>query len=165
MKFRHVYALDSLEQTVRAVEEARLAGVGEDALSLVARRDIRLQQIPDSMKQAGGDFVPAALRGMVGGGGIGLLAGLFAASVPTGGVTVAGALLIGAAGAAVGGWSAAMVGAGVPDEVQRLFEARIERGEILMLVDAEPALLARLEPRLSAAGALRVDYEAPAALA
>ena len=165
MKIRHVFALRDLEQTVRAVDAARAAGLGEDALSLLARRDIRLQQIPDSLKQAGGDFVPGALRGMVGGGSIGLLAGLLAAAVPAAGITVAGALLMGATGAAVGGWSAAMVGAAVPDEVQRLFRARIERGEILLVVDAEPDTLEALEPALRAAGAFRVDYEAPTALA
>ncbi len=165
MKKRYVFTLAGLEQAVPAVAEARLEGLGEEAIALVARRDIQLQQIPDDLKDSTPmDFVPAALRGAAGGGSIGLLAGLVASAVPSAGVTLAGAALIGVAGAAVGSWSSALIGAAVPNEVQRVFEERIARGEILLVLDAEEDLLAKLEPRLQRAGAQKVDYEAASSL-
>ncbi|MCK7594201.1 hypothetical protein [Pseudomarimonas salicorniae] len=166
MKIRHVFSLKQIDQAVRTVDLARGAGLDDESISLVARRDISLNAIPDSLKDsATSDFVPAALRGATGGGSIGLLAGLMAAAIPGVGVTLAGAALLGVAGAAVGSWSAALVGAGVPNEVQRLFEERIERGEVLLVLDAEEGTLKQLEPALIAAGAERIDYETPTALA
>jgi hypothetical protein len=166
MKVRHVFSLPDLEHVVPAVDLARRAGLDDAAISLVARRDIQLNQIPDSLKDAAsGDFVPAALRGVAGGGSLGLFAGLLAVALPGVGVTLAGAVLAAAGGALVGGWSAALVGAAVPSEVERLFEARIEQGEVLLVLDATTEELATLEPALLAAGAERIDYEIPSALA
>lgn len=55
-----------------------MRGIGNDAISLVARADIELERIPDLLKEADTDTVPAAVRGMGLGGATGLLAGLAA---------------------------------------------------------------------------------------
>lgn len=161
MKIRHVFALHSLDQATEAVRIAFKHDLESESISLVAKGETQLEQIPDSLKDASStDFIPAALRGTAGGGGVGLLAGLVAAAIPTAGVTLAGAGLFALGGAAIGGWSAALVGASVPNEVQRQFEERVERGEVLLVLDVEEDQTQPLEAELQAIGAQRVEYEA-----
>jgi hypothetical protein len=116
------------------------------------------------MKEADTDFVPAAIRGMGIGGATGLLAGLVAASFPPLGVTLAGAAALGAAGALVGGWSSALMGATVPDPIRQRFEREIAEGRVLVLVDADEATQSRVEQPLADAGAVRLAYETHSAL-
>lgn len=165
MKVRHVYSAPSVEDAKVCVEGVRELGVADTQIALIADSKIQLEQIPDRLKDPSStDVVPAALRGAVGGGGAGLLAGLVATSIPTAGVTLAGAAVIGLAGAALGTWSSALVGAAVPGEVQRQFEDRLADGEVLISVDAEEDDAQRLASTLVARGASKLDYEAPTAL-
>lgn len=165
MKLRHVFVLPDLAQARRAVGYLQSRGVSEEHISLIAGSDAVLERIPDELKDdSATDFVPAAVRGALGGGGIGLLAGLTAAVIPPLGVTVAGAALITVLGAAVGTWSAALMGAGISNEVHRKFEEHIQAEQVLLVLDAEGLDLARLEPGLLELGAARIDYEVPAAM-
>ena len=166
MKLRHVYATPTLERARLCVDEARLHGLDDSEIALVAHRDIALERIPDSLRDGSAtDFVPALLRGAAGGGSVGVLAGLIALAIPTAGVTLAGAGLLAAAGAAVGTWSGALIGSAVPNAVHRDYERRLEAGEILIVLDAEEEGLALLDARMAARGAIQLDYEQPAALA
>jgi len=163
MKTRHVYSTPDLASAQRALQAARAAGADNDALSLIARHDIELEAIPDDRKEARTDFLPALARGAAGGGAAGLLAGLVAVAVPPLGITLAGAGVFALAGALVGSWSSALVGATVPDPVRRRFEAEIEAGRILLLVDAEEPALSRADAAVRAAGAQPLPYEATTA--
>ena len=95
---RHVYLTRDLAHAREALSTLHMQGIGNEAISLVARSDIELERIPDSMKEADTDAVPAALRGMGVGGASGLLAGLVATVFTPLGVTLAGAAAIGAIG-------------------------------------------------------------------
>jgi len=164
MKIRHVFVTRDVIQARDALLALREQGVGVDDISLVARSDIELDRIPDELKEADTDFVPAAMRGMGIGGATGLLAGLAAVVFAPVGITLAGAAAIGAMGALVGGWSSALMGSALPDPVRQQFDDEISAGRILLLVDAEPDVQPRLQLALAAVGALRLDYEAPAAM-
>lgn len=164
MKIRHVFVTRDVIQARDALLALREQGVGVDDISLVARSDIELDRIPDELKEADTDFVPAAMRGMGIGGATGLLAGLAAVVFAPVGITLAGAAAIGALGALVGGWSSALMGSALPDPVRQQFDDEISAGRILLLVDAEPDVQPRLQLALAAVGALRLDYEAPAAM-
>lgn len=164
MKLRHVFSTQDATQARHAVRVLHEHGVPYDAISLVANAGIELERIPNRMKEADTDFVPAAIRGMGIGGATGLLAGLVAMAVPTAGITIAGAAALGAAGALVGGWSSALVGATVPDPVRRRFEREIAEGRVLVLVDADAATQAQLEQPMAGVGAIRLEYEALTAL-
>jgi hypothetical protein len=165
MKLRHVFVLPDLSQAQRAVGYLQSRGVSDTHISLIAGSDAVLEQIPEDLKDdSATDFVPAAMRGALGGGSIGLLAGLAAAAIPPLGVTVAGAAMITVLGAAVGTWSAALMGAGISNEVHRKFEEHIRAEQVLLVLDADGIDLAQLEPGLLALGAAKVDYEVPAAL-
>jgi hypothetical protein len=162
MKIRHVFVTRDVIQARDALLALREQGVGVDDISLVARSDIELDRIPDELKEADTDFVPAAMRGMGIGGATGLLAGLAAVVFAPVGITLAGAAAIGALGALVGGWSSALMGSALPDPVRQQFDDEISAGRILLLVDAEPDVQPRLQLALAAVGARRLDYEAPA---
>lgn len=148
MKTRTVYALDSLPRLTNAMDAARGCGVPDEDLAVVARHDIELRIDPDAPEPAP--------HGQL----TGLLAGLSAVTVPTLGVSIAGAGLINLIGNAVGGWVPALAGDTVDDEVRRRFHDEVEAGRILLVVDAEPELHTRVENALREHGATRVDSAA-----
>ena len=164
MKIRHVFVTRDVLQARDALLALREQGVGVDDISLVARSDIELDRIPDDLKEADTDFLPAAMRGMGIGGATGLLAGLAAVVITPVGITLAGAAAVGALGALVGGWSSALMGSALPDPVRQQFDDEISAGRILVLVDAEPEAQPRLQAALEAVGAQRLDYETPSAM-
>ncbi|MEO8365032.1 MAG: hypothetical protein ABI538_02375 [Pseudoxanthomonas sp.] len=164
MQTRHVFSVPDLATAASALDAARAAGLGNDNLSLIARADIELDSIPDDLKDAATDFMPAALRGAATGGGAGLVAGLAALAFPPLGVTLAGAALITAGGAAVGTWVSSMVGSTVEDPVRRKFEGEIAAGRILLVIDTEDEQLPAAEAALLAAGATALPYEGTTAL-
>jgi len=141
MKTRTVYALDTLPRLTNAMDAARGCGVPDDDLAVVARHDIELRIDPDAPEPAP--------HGQL----TGLLAGLSAVTVPTLGVSIAGAGLINLIGNAVGGWVPALAGDTVDDEVRRRYHDEVEAGRILLVVDAEPERQARVATALAAHGA------------
>lgn len=145
MKTRYVYSIDSLPRLTNAMDAARGCGVSDDDLAVVARHDIELRIDPDAPEPAP--------HGQL----TGLLAGLSAVTVPTLGVSVAGAGLINLIGNAVGSWVPALAGDTVDDAVRRQYHDEVEAGGILLVVDAAPDLHARLDTALRAHGAMRMD--------
>ncbi|HTL15032.1 MAG TPA: hypothetical protein VL251_08040 [Thermomonas sp.] len=163
MNTRRVYLTQDLAQARRAIAALHMAGIGNDAISLVARADIELERVPDSMKEADTDAVPAAVRGVGIGGAAGLLAGLVATAVPPLGVTLAGAAAIAGIGALVGGWSSALMGASLPDPVRQQFEDHIAAGRVLVLVDGDEACVRAADEAMQSVSAVHLDYHAPPA--
>lgn len=143
------------------MEAARRAGISDDEISLIARPDIEMETIPEGRREGETDFKPAILRGAGAGGAIGLVAGLVAVAVPAIGVSVAGAAVMTAVGAAVGSWTAALFGSTVPDPVKRQFEDEIEAGRILVVIDGDPARMDVVEAAVIASGAEQLPYHAP----
>ena len=164
MKTRHVFSTPNLAGARAAMAAARTAGIDDNDLLLVARSDIELESIPDGRKQADTDMMPAALRGAGYGGAAGLLAGLVAIVVPPVGLTLAGAAAVGLAGAMIGTWSSALVGASLPDPIRVKFEDEIQAGRILVVVDGDKEVLDAAEPAIVAAGATALPFEAAKAL-
>lgn len=165
MKIRHVYSAGSLETARECVATARALGLTDHDIALVADSSVVVDPIPEEMKpESPTDFVPAALRGAIGGGSVGVLAGLVAAVIPPLGITLAGAGLMGVIGAAVGTWSGALVGASIPSEVHRTFEERVRAGDVLVVLDIEPDRRSEIDSAMHAVGARRFDYEARSAL-
>lgn len=165
MKIRHAFHVPDVTVAAACVRALRARGVQDADISLIAGSRTLLEQLPESLKDdSPTDFVPAAMRGAVGGGGVGLLAGLVAAAIPPLGITVAGAAFMAIAGAAVGTWSSSLMGAAISSEVHRRFEERLGAGELLLVLDAEEDRLAMLEADLVRCGGRRVDYEAVTAL-
>lgn len=162
MAHRYVFSTRDVAHTREALAALHMAGISNESISLVARSDIELERIPDSLKEADTDAVPAAVRGMGIGGATGLLAGLAAVALAPVGITIAGAMAIGALGALVGGWSSALMGSALPDAVRQQFEDEIERGKILVLVDTDDGnQVAAVLDAMGLAGATRLSYDSP----
>ncbi|NID16683.1 hypothetical protein [Luteibacter yeojuensis] len=164
MKTRRVYSTTDLAQARHALAAARKAGVADEDLSLIARHDIELDKIPEGRKDEHSDFMPAAVRGLAQGGATGLLAGLVAMAIPPLGVTFAGALGVTAAAALMGGWTGALTGSAAPDPVRQKFEAEIEAGRILLVVDGEGDAGPRADTAVVATGAAPLPFAQPTTL-
>jgi hypothetical protein len=131
-----VYSLGSDRVARRAVAELLRAGITKEQIGLAARSDIELEKLPDRYAEETTDFNDGMKRGIALGGTVGVVAGLIAAAIPTLGVTLIGAPLIGAVGAAVGGWAGALFGSALPSEVRRDYEGEVLSGRVLLAVDA-----------------------------
>ena len=164
MKTRHVFSTADLDAAQRAVATARAIGVPAEDVALIARSDIQMDAIPDDQLDVSTDTVPAALRGGGIGAAVGLLGGIVAVAIPAVGITIAGAGLMTLLGAAVGAWSSALAGSSFPNPVRKAFEAEIEAGRILIVVDAPPALAPLVDAACVEGGASRLPFDKLSAL-
>ena len=163
MQQRVVFSIGSIEQARAAADAAVAAGVERERVHFIARPAIEKQLIPDRLKLADSDFKPAAMRGLLIGAVIGLVVALIVQAVVGRFAvwsTVLGVLL----GAAVVMFSASLMGAATEDPIRRGFQDRIDRGDILLVLDVEDALPGNVERALTDAGATRLPYEAPTAM-
>ena len=159
MKTKHVFLAQDVDVAARAVNALRSAGIADEDIALIARSDLEMQVIPEEFRESRTDFMPAALKGALGGGATGLVAGLVAVAIPPLGVTLAGVAAITAVGAAAGTWSAALMGSALPDPVRQKFEDEVKAGRVLVVVDASDEEHAKLEPLLAQAGTRRMAFE------
>lgn len=142
---RRVFSAPDLGTAEQAIGAALRVGIRPGHAAVLAHSDIEMEQVPDAEKEASPtDFMPAALRGLVGGSVIGLIVGLIGMWVPQVGFHLAGVVVTTLVGAMVGGWAAALAGSTVPSEVRRDFRKEIDRGALLVVIDEDDeALLER----------------------
>lgn len=134
---RIYFLLPDVSAAETLVRDLREHGVADDHMHLVARDDVPLGHLPEASALDESDLGPALKRGAALGGTSGLLAGLTAMALPTGGLALGGAAVLGItlAGTGFGAWTSAMIGASVTDEEIEASEAAIRAGQILMMVD------------------------------
>ena len=159
MKHRHVFSAPDLRAAEAAIAAARANGIGDECISLIACSEIEIESIPTSRLDATTDMVPAAIRGAMEGGAMGLLGGMIAVMIPALGITIAGVGLITVICAGVGGWSSALIGSTIPDPIRRQFEKEIERGRILVVIDGDKATLSAIEVTLAKLGAQALPFD------
>ncbi len=136
MKHRRVFSAPAVAVAEEAMRQAIHAGIDPAHAALVGRSEIEVDQVPDEEKEAAPtDFKPAALRGLVGGAGLGLVLGLVAMLVPAVGIHGAGVAVCVVIGGCVGMWAASLAGSAVPSEVRRDYRREIEAGDILLVID------------------------------
>lgn len=149
MKHRRVFSAPSVAVAEAALRRAVGAGIAPDHAALIGRPETEVRDVPDHEKEAAPtDFKPAALRGLVGGAVLGLLLGGAAMLVPAVGIHPAGVAVCVAIGGCVGMWAASLAGSAVPSEVRRDYEAQLEAGQVLLVIDDEDD--ARLEQATAA---------------
>ena len=138
-----VGVLDDYKEALRAVDELRGLGFGDDVISVVARH-------PDADTSEGtpaGTPEPedahsatkGAEAGAVIGAAGGLLAGLGALMIPGIGPILAAGPILGALGgaalgAATGGLVGVLVDLGVPEHEAREYEQRLHKGDVIVTV-------------------------------
>jgi hypothetical protein len=144
----------------RVVADLKGEGIKEKHIYAVARHGIEFEELPDAGPEAD-DFLPAYERGVALGGTTGLLVGLTAMTFPPAGLVVGGGLvlLIGLWGAGLGGMLTAIAGAAYSSSRLQKYESALEEGQILIMVDVPrkevgrfEALIRKLEPDISIEG-------------
>lgn len=162
LKHRHVFRTRSVDDANRAVQLAVAGGIPDEDVHIVARPEVEMERVSDRRKMADSDLVPAALRGMLIGAGIGLVLALVLMlfwKVP------AYALLIAIpVGAVLGGLASSLAGASIQDPLRRQFRSELESGSVLVVVDAEPEAMPAVHQVMEIAGATPLSYDAPSAM-
>lgn len=159
MKTRRVFSAPDIGTAEAALHVALRLGIRPDHASLVGRSDIEMMQMPDAEKEGSPtDFMPAAVRGLVGGGALGLVIGLVAMAVPAAGIPWSAVPLCMVVGATVGGWAAALAGSSVPSEVRRDYRTEIDAGKVMVVIDDEDErLLDQASHAITTAGTQRLQ--------
>lgn len=133
--------------TRRVVAALRQEGVKESSLMVVARHDIKLDELPPPRVDKT-DAVPGLARGLAAGGVVGSLGGLATLTFEELGFALGGAAipLFGLLGVAVGGLAGLLAGASVPSSRLKRFQHAIEHdGKILLMLDVEKERGEKLE--------------------
>ena len=130
---RLYFVLPDHDTTETIVNELLLKRVDNHHIHIVAKDGASMSNLPEANLFQKTDFIPAVERGLAVGGVTGILAGVAAIAFPPMGV---GAILgTGLAGAGIGAWVSGMIGLGVPNTQIQQFEAAIEAGKMLMMID------------------------------
>jgi hypothetical protein len=137
MRRRLYFVLPDLESAKRAADDLLLARVEDRHMRFLARRGTALDPLHEAGYLDKTDIVHGAAVGLALGGVIGALTGALVVAYPPEGtnpqlVAVLIGMLI---GAPLGGWMASMAGAAVPNSRLRQFQADMETGRLLMMVD------------------------------
>lgn len=164
MKSRHVFSTPDLKAAAAAVSTLREKGVSDDDIWVMARDDLENAAVPDDLRDASGDFGRGGVKGVLQGGGTGVVCGLVAMLVPAISIPIAGAAAMVVAGAAVGGWTGMLTGVSVPDVVRRKFHDEIKAGKVIVAVDGEEDQLARVDAVLLDLGATQLPFDEPSVL-
>jgi hypothetical protein len=159
MKHRLVFSVANVDEVSVAVAVAGNAGVATEDISIIARSDIQMHPLIQDKLDATTDMIPAALRGMATGGGVGIVAGIVAFAVPPIGITIVGVGLMAAIGAAVGGWSSALMGSTAPNEVRQRFENEIKDGRVLLILDCKSELIPDVKNSLANRGFAALPFD------
>jgi len=131
---------ETRDQAQQAVEALTRANFQRENISIVMRDRDEATALADDAG-VGGSAAAGAVGGGLLGGIAGLLVGLGALAIPGIGPIIAAGPLVaaltgGAIGAATGGLLGALVDAGVPEEEARVYQTGVERGGILVSVNA-----------------------------
>ena len=141
---------DSHSEAEAAARDLRQAGVPDSALSVIARRQEESGDYGDANTHEAKEKGEGALKGALGGAGVGALLGIAALAIPgVGPLAAAGAIASGAlpeaaaigagAGALAGGLSGMLTKHGVSEEDAGYYEERINEGGVFLSVDASAA--------------------------
>jgi hypothetical protein len=136
---RLYFLMPGIAQTHKLVNDLLLSHVEERHIHVIAKEGTPMEELPEASLLQKSDFIPAIEKGLTAGAITGVLVGIVAMAFPPAGLVVGGGAVIAivAAGAGVGGWLSSMVGVNVPSERLKKFEAAINEGEVLVLIDVK----------------------------
>ena len=137
MRRRLYFVLPDVASAQRTADDLLLARIEDRHMRFLARRGSVLEPLHEAGYLDKSDMVHGAAVGLGLGALIGALVGALVVAFPPEGTNPKlVAVLIGVLiGAPLGGWMASMAGAAVPNSRLRQFQAEIEAGRVLMMVD------------------------------
>src|SRR5688572_7291263 len=153
MRRRIYWLLPDLDSARRTMDDLLLARIAEQHMHFVAREDVDLGGLHPANILQTSDVVRSAQLGLVvggvGGAVLGVLAAIFFPIVgdqPQWGMVAVLAML----GGAFGAWSSSLIGVSTPSSRLKRFEAAIEQGQVLLMVDVPRSRVDEIENRLQA---------------
>jgi hypothetical protein len=137
MRRRLYFVLPDVESARRSADDLLLARVEDRHMRFLARRGTELEPLHEAGYLDKTDMVHGAAVGLAIGAIIGALVGVMVVAYPPEGtnpqlVSVLVGMLV---GAPLGAWMASMAGAAVPNSRLKQFQADIDAGRVLMMVD------------------------------
>jgi hypothetical protein len=137
MRRRLYFLLPDVDSARRTADDLLLARIEDRHMRFLARRGTELDPLHEAGYLDKTDMVHGAAVGLALGAIIGALVGVMVVAYPPDGtnpqlVSVLIGMLI---GAPLGAWMASMAGAAVPNSRLRQFQADIDAGRVLMMVD------------------------------
>lgn len=150
MRRRIYWLLPDLRSARRAMDHLLLARIENRHIHFLARDGTDLSGVHEANVLQSSDLVRSAQVGLLLGAAIGAAAGAtLAVSQLIGDVSkpaLVGALA--ALGSLFGAWASSMIGASTPSRRLRRFEAALQRGEILLMVDVPHQRVEEIEKLL-----------------
>lgn len=149
-----------LSHARQVVEDLKSSGIPEKHIYVLAKYGVDIDDLPDAGPDSD-DFLPAYKRGLELGGTAGLLVGLTALAFPPSGIVVGGGLvlLIGLWGAGVGGILTGIAGGSFSNSKLKSFESAIDEGKLLIMADMPKKdvekfeeIIKRLDPEVEIEG-------------
>ncbi|HUH37119.1 MAG TPA: DUF1269 domain-containing protein [Spongiibacteraceae bacterium] len=150
----------NIDHARQVVKDLKSNGIPEKHIYVLAKYGIDIDDLPDAGPVAD-DFLPAYKRGLKLGGTAGVLVGLTMMAFPPSGIVVGGGLVLltGLWAAGIGGILAGIAGGSFPNSRLKSFESAIEQGQILIMgdipddeVEKFEALIKRLDPSVDVVG-------------
>lgn len=125
------------DEAVDAIRRLQSAGFTNDQVSVIARdKNVSRQVADDTGTEAEEGAVTGAVAGGVLAGVAALVAGASAVAIPGVGLAIGGPIAAAIAGAAGGGLIGGLVGMGIPEEEAKVYNERLEQGDIIVTVVA-----------------------------
>jgi len=153
MRRRIYWLLPDLASARRTMDDLLLARISEPHIHFVAREDTDLSDLHAANVLQSSDVIRAAQAGLVIGGAVGAVLGVLVAlffpifgTAPEWGMVAVLAIL----GAGFGAWASSMIGVSTPNNRLKRFQAAIEQGQILLMVDVPHSRVDAIEARLQA---------------
>jgi hypothetical protein len=137
MRRRLYFVLPDIDSARSMLNDMLLARIEIRHIHFLAQRDTLPPDLPEASVLQKTDLVHGAQTGIVTGGIVGALAGLFFVLFPPEGVTLKLVTVLAAAliGALFGAWASSMAASAVPNSRLKRFEPAIAQGKMLMMVD------------------------------
>lgn len=136
---RRLYFLVQDTGHARALRDTLLlARIEDNHIHVLAQDGLPLADLHEAGVLQKTDLVHGAETGLAVGGGIGIAMGVIAVVFPPAGVDLqlVTVLLTALLGAAFGAWVSSMVASGVPNSRLAHYQAAIDAGQVLVMVDA-----------------------------
>jgi len=134
---RLYFLLPNRESCVAVVEELHRRGVADRNIHVIGNHLVPLNGLHKASVLQKTEFGHGIEMGIGVGGAAGMLGGLLAVTFPPAGLVLGGAAVLGMAlaGAGFGALVSALVAKDIPNHQLRAFEAAVDAGQLLLIVD------------------------------
>jgi hypothetical protein len=151
MRRRLYFLLPDLRSAMQTANDLLLARIEDRHMRFLAKRGTSLGDLHEASFLEKSDAVHGAQLGLVLGGLIGFLVGIYIYLTPPDGITMelVTVLLSTVIGALLGAWMASLVASSVPNSRLKSFQIDLEAGKILLMLDAPPSRIEEMKDLVS----------------